>query len=46
MDQSLSTAKGNLDVEKFVTLVNNLHSDQGPVVNPVELEPGDVWYYF
>ena len=40
-----SKAKGNPDVEKFVTLVSNLHSDPGPVVKPVVLEPGEVWYY-
>lgn len=40
-----STAKGNPDVEKWVTLINNLHSDDEPVVKPVILEPGDVWYY-
>lgn len=40
-----SKAKGNPDVEKFVTLVQNLHSDEGPVVKPVVLEPGEVWYY-
>jgi L-ascorbate metabolism protein UlaG (beta-lactamase superfamily) len=40
-----STAKDNPDVEKFVTLVENLHSDEGPVVKPVVLEPGEVWYY-
>ncbi|UCB44932.1 MAG: MBL fold metallo-hydrolase [Spirochaetota bacterium] len=40
-----SYAKDNKDVEKFVTLLNNLHSDEGPVVTPVILEAGDVWYY-
>jgi L-ascorbate metabolism protein UlaG (beta-lactamase superfamily) len=40
-----SRAKGNPDVEKFLTLINNLHSDTGPVVKPVVLEPGEVWYY-
>jgi len=40
-----SLAKGNKDVEKFVTLLNNLHSDEGPVVKPVILEAGESWYY-
>jgi L-ascorbate metabolism protein UlaG (beta-lactamase superfamily) len=40
-----SRARGNPDVEKFVTLVKNLHSDDGPVVKPVVLEPGEAWYY-
>jgi L-ascorbate metabolism protein UlaG (beta-lactamase superfamily) len=40
-----TTAEGNPDVEKFVTLLNNLHSDVDPVVKPVILEPGEVWYY-
>jgi L-ascorbate metabolism protein UlaG (beta-lactamase superfamily) len=40
-----SKAKGNPDVEKFENLVRNLHSDEGPVVKPVILEPGGVWYY-
>ena len=40
-----SKAKGNPDVEKFVTLLNNLHSDDKPVVESVVLEPGEVWHY-
>ena len=32
-------------MEKFVTLINNLHSDTGPLVKPVVLEPGGVWDY-
>ena len=40
-----SYAKGNPDVDKFVTLLNNLHSDVDPVVKSVILEAGDVWYY-
>jgi hypothetical protein len=28
-----------------VTLIKNLHSDEGPMVKPVVLEPGEVWYY-
>jgi L-ascorbate metabolism protein UlaG (beta-lactamase superfamily) len=40
-----SRAKGNPDVEKFVTIISNLHSDTGPVVKPVVLEPGETWYY-
>jgi hypothetical protein len=38
-------AKGNPDVEKFVTLLSNPHSDEEPVVKPVILESGEVWYY-
>ena len=40
-----SRARGNPDVEKFVTLLTNLHSDEGPVVKPVVLEPGESWDY-
>ncbi|MFQ5340488.1 MAG: MBL fold metallo-hydrolase [Anaerolineae bacterium] len=38
-------AAGNPDVERFVTLLNNLHSDGDPVVKPIILEPGDVFVY-
>jgi hypothetical protein len=38
-------AKGNPDVEKFVTLLSNLHSDEEPVAKPVILESVEVWYY-
>lgn len=38
-------AAGNPDVERFVTILNNLHSDESPLVKPVILEPGDVFVY-
>lgn len=38
-------AKGNPDVEQFMALVNNLHSDEGPVVRPIVLEPGEAFVY-
>jgi L-ascorbate metabolism protein UlaG (beta-lactamase superfamily) len=40
-----SHAKGNPDVEKFTTILENLHSDEKPVVTPVILEAGEAWYY-
>jgi L-ascorbate metabolism protein UlaG (beta-lactamase superfamily) len=38
-------AAGNPDVEQFTTILNNLHSDDSPVVKPIILEPGDVFVY-
>ena len=38
-------AAGNPDVERFLALVNNLHSDEGPVAKPIVLEPGDTFVY-
>jgi len=39
------SAANNPDVEKFVTLLNNGHSDDVPAVKPVVLEAGDVFVY-
>ena len=38
-------AGGNPDVERFMTLINNLHSDEGPVAKPIIQNPGDVFIY-
>ena len=38
-------AADNPDVEKFVSILNNMHSDDTPAVKPVVLEPGDVFVY-
>jgi L-ascorbate metabolism protein UlaG (beta-lactamase superfamily) len=36
-------AAGNPDVERFTTILNNLHSDDSPVVKPIILEAGVVF---
>lgn len=38
-------AAGNPDVEKFVSILNDMHSDDAPAVKPIVLEPGDVFLY-
>jgi L-ascorbate metabolism protein UlaG (beta-lactamase superfamily) len=38
-------AAHNPDVEKFVSLLNNLHSDGRPAIKPVVLEPGEAFVY-
>ena len=37
--------KGHQDIDKFVSILNNRTSDEGPVVKPVVLEAGDVFVY-
>jgi len=32
-------------VEKFVSILNNVHSDDAPALKPVVLEPSDVFVY-
>jgi L-ascorbate metabolism protein UlaG (beta-lactamase superfamily) len=38
-------AAGNPDVEKFVSILSNLHSDDLPAIKPIVLEPGEVFTY-
>jgi hypothetical protein len=38
-------AAGNLDVGKFVSILENMHSDDEPAIKPIVLEPGDVFVY-
>ena len=38
-------AADNPDVEKFVSILNGMHSDDGPAIKPIVLEPGDVFVY-
>lgn len=38
-------AAGNPDVEKFVSLLNNMHSDDAPSIKPIVLEAGEVFVY-
>ena len=38
-------AAGNPDVEKFVSILNSMHSDDGPAIKPIVLEPGEVFVY-
>ena len=33
------------NAEKFVSILNNMHSDDGPAIKPIVLEPGDVFVY-
>ena len=33
------------DVEKFVSLLNNMHSDDAPSIKPIVLEVGEVFVY-
>lgn len=37
--------EGRQDVEKFVNILQNRHSDLGPVVNPLALQPGEIFEY-
>lgn len=36
---------GREDVQKFINILNNRHSDGGPLVKPLALYPGEVWEY-
>ena len=38
-------ATGNPDVEKFVRILNDMHSDDRTTIKPIVLEPGDVFTY-
>jgi L-ascorbate metabolism protein UlaG (beta-lactamase superfamily) len=33
------------DVQKFINILNNRHSDSEPLVKPLALHPGEVWEY-
>ena len=37
--------EGREDVEKFVIILNNRHSDEGPFVKPLALKPGEIFEY-
>ena len=37
--------EGREDVQKFINILNNRHSDYGPLVKPLALYPGEVWEY-
>jgi L-ascorbate metabolism protein UlaG (beta-lactamase superfamily) len=37
--------EGHEDVHKFINILNNRHSDSGPLVKPLALHPGEVWEY-
>lgn len=37
--------EGREDVQKFINILNNRHSDGGPLVKPLALYPGEVWEY-
>ena len=36
---------GREDVQKFINILTNRHSDAGPLVKPLALQPGEVWEY-
>ena len=38
-------AAGNPDVEKFVSLLNNMHSDDAPSIKPIVLEASEAFVY-
>lgn len=38
-------AAGNPDVEKFVSILKNMHSDDAPAIKPIVLEPGEIFVY-
>jgi hypothetical protein len=36
---------GHKDVQKFMNILNNRHSDAEPLVKPLALRPGELWEY-
>jgi len=36
---------GREDVQKFMNILNNRHSDGAPLVRPMAMRPGEVWEY-